>query len=40
MADLVRIDYTAFAYAIVGIVLYAIAIVTTFGPTHSSSVII
>ena len=33
MADLVRLDYTAFAYAIVGIVFYAIAIVTTFGRT-------
>ncbi|MGA8905701.1 MAG: hypothetical protein WB661_11920 [Candidatus Bathyarchaeia archaeon] len=33
MADLVRMDYTAFAYAIVGIVLYTVAIVTTFGRT-------
>jgi hypothetical protein len=40
VADLVRLEYTAFAYAIIGIVLYAVAIVTTFGPTHSSSVII
>jgi hypothetical protein len=33
VADLVKLDYAAIAYAIVGILLYAIAIVTTFGHT-------